>query len=390
MELEYAGVSLRWAHETDVGRVRALNEDSYLAVPPVFAVADGMGGHDAGEVASALVVNRLETLMGNEPPEVDEVATELRSVHTLLQQATVDGRQVQMGTTLVGLFLVRSGGILSWLIANVGDSRAYCFSERSLQQMTRDHSYVQELVESGQITGEEARHHPERNVITQALGLAAEIEPDFWLRPVVSGERFVLCSDGLTGEVRDEEISGILASQDDPSDAVRSLCSLALKHGGRDNVTAIVVDVVATAADTSPTTETGHREKAVIFDENEINGVPLALLGREGVTVAAKEIAVIDVVPDIDGQGKGNPSAPTSEVELERSMIDGVPSGSGEPPIGSVESVAALGDPPIAGVISEVPDDVAVRQLDGESVPRSDKGVDPGIIEAMPADRGEA
>ena len=255
-EMELAGVSLRWAAASDVGCVRQLNEDSFVASAPVFLVADGMGGHDAGEVASALTVSRFASLADELPPAIDSVAEEVRLVHRLLQETTVDGQQSDMGTTAVGIVMVREDDLLSWLIVNVGDSRAYVLSQGTLEQMTRDHSWVQHLVDEGSISPEEARVHPERNVIMQALGTEGDIDPDFWLRPISAGERFLLCSDGLTGEVTDEQIADILASRQDPQQVVDDLVELALEHGGRDNVTVVVLDVIA-GNDTETTTETG-------------------------------------------------------------------------------------------------------------------------------------
>lgn len=280
MQTEYAGVVLDWADVTDVGRVRSLNEDSLLAAPPVFAVADGMGGHDAGEVASALVINRLASLQGHVPPDVDMIAAEFQEINDLLKSATVDGRNVDMGTTTVALIMASHNGVLGWLIVNVGDSRAYCAADGECHQVTSDHSYVQELVDAGQITAIEARRHPDRNVVTQALGVVDVVRPDFWIRPFRAGERFLLCSDGLSGEVEDAEIARALLSDETAASVATTLTEKALAAGGRDNVTIVVVDVVGTPADVGESTETkpkkARKQRAVddgaVANEDTIQG----------------------------------------------------------------------------------------------------------------------
>jgi len=258
---EFRGVVLEWGVATEVGRVRSLNEDSVLAEPPVFAVADGMGGHDAGEVASALAIERLASLIANVPPEVDAVANELQKINELLKSASVGGQPVDMGTTVVALIVASNNGVPGWLIANIGDSRAYCVADGSFGQLTSDHSYVQELVDAGQINAAEARRHPDRNVVTQALGVVELARPDFWVRPFKAGERFLLCSDGLTGELEDVEIADVLLTEGNPTVAVGILMERALAAGGRDNVTIVVVDVVATPALVDESTETRPKRK---------------------------------------------------------------------------------------------------------------------------------
>jgi protein phosphatase len=245
------GADLVWAAGTDVGRSRSLNEDSVLAAPPVFVVADGMGGHEAGEIASALVVERLRALATGEPASVEAVVAEIRHVNSLLVEAGGGGAR-SMGTTATVLAVVDNGGTTSWLVGNVGDSRAYCWRRDRLNQITRDHSFVQDLLEAGAVDPDEARRHPQRNLVTRALGLSEDIEADYWVRPVRPGERFLLCSDGLTGELTDTEIAAAMALGDPPSETVERLVRQAVEAGGRDNVTAIVVDVQGTPPDPAP------------------------------------------------------------------------------------------------------------------------------------------
>jgi protein phosphatase len=255
-EATIRGATLEWAALSDVGLSRALNEDAAVAAPPVFVVADGMGGHDAGEVASALTVDRFRNLGGDAPTTVNEVSLELHHVNELLRSAAGTSPGSMMGTTGVGLALVDNGGAVGWLVFNVGDSRAYSYADGVLTQVSRDHSYVQELVDSGQLQHEDARVHPQRNVVTQALGAGDDFRPDYWVRPLRTRERFLLCTDGLSGEVDDDRMSEVMAAGLDPERTVRQLVDLALAAGGHDNITALVVDVVTVDAFDDYTTET--------------------------------------------------------------------------------------------------------------------------------------
>lgn len=241
----FGGVSVAWGSGTDVGRARSVNEDAVIAAPPVFIVADGMGGHDAGDVASALVVERFRRLGGGEPATSQQVSEMIGSVNEEIFDAgsTSDGDR-SMGTTAVGLVLVQNGDAAEWMLFNVGDSRAYRIIDGRLELLSVDHSYVQELVSAGQITAEDARSHPQRNVVTRALGVDRAVQADLWVRPPESGERFLLCSDGLSSEVGDDEIARQLGVPGDPDVVASSLVGAALNAGGRDNVTVLVIDVI--------------------------------------------------------------------------------------------------------------------------------------------------
>ncbi|MCU1531742.1 MAG: serine/threonine-protein phosphatase [Arthrobacter sp.] len=236
------GLSLRCGYGTDLGLRRETNEDSFIAADPVFAVADGMGGHEAGEVASGICVRTLAQV-----PEL--AAGERTATAGILQQSlgTADAgiRQAtgsRAGTTLSGVVVVEKLGVPYWLVLNVGDSRTYRLSQGRFSQISVDHSAVQELVDAGQITQAEAAVHPRRHVVTRALGTGDETGADFWLLPIEEGDRMLVCSDGLNGELSDDHIAEILASEADPQAAVDELIQAALRSGGRDNVTAIVVD----------------------------------------------------------------------------------------------------------------------------------------------------
>ena len=236
---------LCWGAATDAGRVRRRNEDSILADQPVFLVADGMGGHAAGEVASHLAMATFLPLTGRRDVQTSEIGQLIAAANeAILQAAAREPRSRGMGSTVVGLVLVADRDHDYWVVFNIGDSRLYRFAQRSLEQITVDHSYVQELVEAGRIKPQEARGHPERNVVTRALGSVRMPEADYWLFTPELGERYLLCSDGLSTEVEDRVIADLLHEFADPVVAAEALVREAVRAGGRDNVSAVVVDVV--------------------------------------------------------------------------------------------------------------------------------------------------
>ena len=244
---------------TDRGLRRELNEDAFLAQDPVFMVADGMGGHEAGEVASQLCIQTLREAPvlahGTHRATARQIQQVIERADWRIRQAT----GARAGTTLSGAVLIEISAVPYWLVANVGDSRTYRLSRSGgLTQISVDHSEVRELIEAGEITPEEALVHPRRHVVTRALGTGEDAEADFWLLPVEDGDRLLVCSDGLTSELRDAEIHGILTSRQHPQDAVDALIDAAIRAGGRDNVTVIVVDV-RDAADLLGLPETAPR-----------------------------------------------------------------------------------------------------------------------------------
>ena len=250
-------VDLHHGASSDVGLVRTVNEDSFLVAPPVFVVADGMGGHSGGDVASRMVVEEFERLAESYDPTrgAEQVAdTFARAQARIIDYGNAHRAMTpgwHAGTTAVVAVLVDDNGVAKWLLANLGDSRIYRITEGRLEQVSVDHSVVQELVDSGQITAEQAATHPERHVITRALGSPEGIQPDFWLLPLGSVERLLLCSDGVTGMIEDEGIGHILETVADPRDAADELVRAAVAAGGRDNATAVVVDVVGLVKDAS-------------------------------------------------------------------------------------------------------------------------------------------
>jgi protein phosphatase len=237
-------LSLRYAARSDVGLVRSANEDSGFAGRRLLAVADGMGGHAAGELASSTAIATLAELDSEElGPE--ELLTELQqaievSAERIAQFIEADPSRAGMGTTLTAI-LWGDGRIA---IVHVGDSRAYLLRDGELQQITTDHTYVQSLIDAGRITPDEARRHPKRNLLLRAIDGSGLPEGDPSLRQAESGDRYLLCTDGLSGVVPDDAIARVLLEVPDPTAAVSMLVELALEAGAPDNVTAVVADVL--------------------------------------------------------------------------------------------------------------------------------------------------
>lgn len=239
---------LRWGAATHTGRVRTENEDDYVAQPMVFGVADGMGGHQAGEVASRIAADTLRDRLAGGVTRVDLVqAAVVEANAAIFQAAHSNSEHRGMGTTLTALVVLRDHdphGTDRFVLLNVGDSRTYSIRNGAMRRVTRDHSYVQELVDTGHITEAEARTHPRRNIVTRALGIEPTIRVDTAVVPMVRGDRFVLCSDGLVDEVPEEDVLEIALAHPDPQEAAEALVTAANEAGGHDNVTVVVVDVV--------------------------------------------------------------------------------------------------------------------------------------------------
>jgi protein phosphatase len=242
-------VTLSWAALSDKGYRRAVNEDSVLARSPLFAVADGMGGHTAGDFASAAVVTRLAEQVGEDFVESEQLSEALRAAVDDMGRG-VGQTDLGTGTTVTGIALSMVDGAPCWLVYNIGDSRTYQLLDGVLTQLTVDHSVVQELLDAGAITPAEAEVHPHSNVITRAVGFNEDPVPDFSYIPVVEGARLLVCSDGLTKELTEHGIRHFLVEGESALDAAGSLMDAALGNGGRDNVTVIVVDVLETPEST--------------------------------------------------------------------------------------------------------------------------------------------
>lgn len=237
------GALTSFGSRTDIGCLRDHNEDSLVVTPPLFAVADGMGGHAAGEVASEIAV-RVLSEQAPEHPDGPALGRAVEEANRAVIQAAHEGRGRQgMGTTMTAAML--EGERL--VIAQVGDSRAYLLHQGKLQQLTRDHSLMADMIEAGQLTPEEARTHPQRSVITRALGSDTHLHPDIYEINVETGDRLLICSDGLSGMVFDDEIENTLRRVQDPQRCASQLVNEAIAAGGHDNVTVIVADVTGYA-----------------------------------------------------------------------------------------------------------------------------------------------
>ena len=235
---------LRAGSATDTGRVRSINQDAVLTTPTLFVVADGMGGHAAGEVASSTAIDALRAA-AERIGTIEGFTTAVRSANEAIFRASLqDPTLAGMGTTVVAACLLAGPTGDQLVVLNVGDSRAYRFREGAVRQVTDDHSLAAEMVRGGEITLEEAVTHPQRHVITRALGIEGEVTPDTFPIAIREGDRVLLCSDGLTNEVDDEEIARVLATVADPQDAADELVSRANAHGGADNISVVVIDVV--------------------------------------------------------------------------------------------------------------------------------------------------
>jgi len=230
---------LRYAVKSDVGKSRELNEDNYLVRDNVFAVADGMGGHQAGEIASELALQASIKNLSKDFSMPDQLKRAFKKANSqVINRARKNMNQFGMGTTL-SMSIIDGNDL--W-VGHIGDSRIYLFSSGKLTQLTEDHTLVAHLLKNGEINEEEAVNHPKKNVITKAIGSQVKIEPDIFSVKIKAGDQIVLCSDGLTGMVDDEEIVSVI-SNSDPEDAVAELVARANAKGGPDNITVVVVSV---------------------------------------------------------------------------------------------------------------------------------------------------
>ncbi|HTR92190.1 MAG TPA: protein phosphatase 2C domain-containing protein [Trebonia sp.] len=273
---------IRFSHgaATSVGRVRQVNEDSFLALPPLFVVADGMGGHGAGNVASRIAIEEMTACAALRPLFAEAVLTALEHANRHIIERDEANR---MGTTATGLAGLETAGGDHLMVFNIGDSRVYRLSGDGLEQVTVDHSEVQELVLAGVITREQARTHPRRNIVTRALGSDPVLHADHWLLPARGGDRYLVCSDGLFNEVPDEVIHALL-SAGAAQQAADALVVAANEAGGHDNVTAVVVDIDSDDDGADETT------------------LPREVLAREAGSAKTR---VDSVLPHLGGAGSG-------------------------------------------------------------------------------------
>ena len=251
------------AARTDVGLIRSGNEDNYVMIPErgIFVVADGMGGHAAGEIASEMAVQFIARDLGSfKGLSTDDAAARMtRAIKAanaaIFERTLAEHDKRGMGTTCTGLVL---HGHNRYLIGQVGDSRAYLLREERFHQLTKDHSYVQEQVDAGYLTPEQARTHPYANVITRCVGASGDVMPDIFSGTVRPGDVFLLASDGLTGMVEDDGLEAILKAQGTPERWVDKMVAEANRRGGLDNITCIIAHVDSVEAVTAEMTTTGE------------------------------------------------------------------------------------------------------------------------------------
>lgn len=317
-------INLAWATRTDVGLRRKANEDSLVATPPVFAVADGMGGHAAGDVASAMAVERLASLAGHLSVTRREVLETIRQANDHISRHAHDDSTNGMGTTITGLAVTRSdSGAEGVVVFNVGDSRSYLLRDNQLTQISHDHSVVQELVDEGVITPEQAETHPERNIVTRSLGAGVPFDIDWWMLTPEAGDRFLLCSDGLFKGVRDHELAAMLQANAEREDAATALLDAALHAGGTDNITLVVIDVVDVSQPAEPSALDGDTQPRVqalapepsIDDTNPFLRIVDPLADASSVPPGEPDAspAPVDAIP-LTGSTTGTEAAPTIDV----------------------------------------------------------------------------
>jgi protein phosphatase len=260
-------LALRYAVRSDVGLLREGNEDSAYAGPCLLAIADGMGGHAAGEVASAVAISALAGLDHEMPDDdlLDPLAAAVADANITLQEMSAADPAVEgMGTTLTAMLW--RGEITA--VCHIGDSRAYLLRDGDFSQITRDHTLVQSLVDDGRLTPEAAATHPQRSLLLRALDGRTEAEPDLSIREVRAGDRYLLCSDGLSDVVSEQTLHKTLVTIPDLDEVVIALVDLANRGGGPDNITCIVADVIDTASDPAPPSEVPVVAGAVSGDDD--------------------------------------------------------------------------------------------------------------------------
>jgi serine/threonine protein phosphatase PrpC len=276
------------AFRTDTGRQRSENEDSFYVRPPIFVVADGMGGAQAGEVASKAAADAFDRDLPDAPPERvlrETIESANREIHEL---ARSDPSRAGMGTTITAAIVDAEGEEVG--IGHVGDSRAYRLREGRLEQLTRDHSLVEEMRRKGQITDAQAEDHPQRSIITRALGPEPRVEVDLQTVAAAPGDVFLLCSDGLTTMVDEERIAAVLNGAGSMKEAVRSLVDAANEAGGRDNITALAFQLGDAAAPRRAAAEgSGDGDATLVGGAAEEAGLTATEVRRRAAAAAARE-----------------------------------------------------------------------------------------------------
>ena len=280
---------------THVGQVRDGNEDNFVAIEGLYFVADGMGGHSAGEVASEIAVRILQEVYTDPKVRVSSpglLADAISTANTaIFMEAMHDSSKTGMGTTLTGL-AVTNGPDNQIVVANVGDSRTYLWRHGELRQVTKDHSHVQTLVDRGAITRAEARVHFQRNIVLRAMGIESWVDIDTFPMTVEDGDRFIMCSDGLVDEADDDEIEAEIRLSVSVQDLADRLVDLANRNGGRDNITVVVVDFAVVENEEVVASEP---EAPVIADDVDTTSTAATI--TEEIAVITPAIAIDDIAP---------------------------------------------------------------------------------------------
>jgi len=302
----------RFGSKTDIGRARERNEDSLLVKAPLFVVADGMGGHRGGNVASSLATQKLgeADLRGDGP--LRALVGQIKEANKLVLQRGESDRDLRgMGTTVTALLLDGEKAH----VAHVGDSRAYLLRSGALQQLTEDHTLVQRMVREGKLTPDQAVHHPQRSIITRALGVEEELPVDELTLSVQDGDRLLLATDGLTAMVEEAEIKAILEAEADPQSACDRLVEAANRGGGEDNITVVVLDFVVEGPGDAARTDAAA-------------AAPAPAVGRSTQETRAS------------GAGTSNDVAPTMAMAASATAATGTRTAERPAPTGPAESIA--------------------------------------------------
>jgi protein phosphatase len=280
---------------THMGQIRDGNEDNFVAIEGLYFVADGMGGHSAGEVASEIAVRILQEVYTDPKVRVSSpglLADAISTANTaIFMEAMHDSSKTGMGTTLTGL-AVTNGPDNQIVVANVGDSRTYLWRHGELRQVTKDHSHVQTLVDRGAITRAEARVHFQRNIVLRAMGIESWVDIDTFPMTVEDGDRYIMCSDGLVDEADDDEIETEIRLSVSVQDLADRLVDLANRNGGRDNITVVVVDFAVVENEEVVASEP---EAPVIADDVDTTSTAATI--TEEIAVITPAIAIDDIAP---------------------------------------------------------------------------------------------
>ncbi len=315
---------------TDTGRTRTANEDSILVIDGLYAVADGMGGHRGGAEASSsaldALAHALSDAIGSGLPTVQQLLTATLVANADVFSRSLDDRSLAgMGTTLVVLAPVLHDTQTALGIVNVGDSRIYVRADGELHQVSEDHSLVETMIRTGQISAEEGAVHPRRNVVTRALGIEPSVDADAWVISPRVGDRYLLCSDGLMNELTDPEISSVLGRLTDPSEAAFELVRLANEAGGRDNISVVIVDVLPDAAGAANPTSSGQVELGARL-------VRITEPSEEMIVRSADSEVVIAAPPPVDGWDPNTAAATAGAVAASGALGSGPADALTQPP----------------------------------------------------------